>query len=202
MCSLSLWITLVASHIWHLRSKLQASLLEANLVQHTHFGGERLGVCVMHTLQCDANTGRLCGPGHGLHGARPCVRATCQDSGLGPDCGVVCAQGDRVGVCVAGLDAACMERGLACAPGSVPTFRAAVAAVEKIRFHSGALPSRGRVHVTVGHTTQARRRQGMQQPAKASTRDPAVIADGADNRLPPNLGKALVAICERRLMRR
>ena len=63
-----------------------------------------------------------------------------------------------MGVCVAGLDADCMERGLACAPGSVPTFRVAVAAVEKIRFHSGALPSRGRVHVTVGHTTQARGR--------------------------------------------
>ncbi len=63
-----------------------------------------------------------------------------------------------MGVCLAGLDAACMERGLACAPGSVPTFRAAVAAVEKIRFHAGALPSRGRVHVTVGHTTQARAR--------------------------------------------
>lgn len=59
-----------------------------------------------------------------------------------------------MGVCVAGLDAGCMERGLACAPGSVPTFRAAIAAVEKIRFHAGALPSRGRVHVTVGHTTQ------------------------------------------------
>ena len=71
-----------------------------------------------------------------------------------------CTQGDRVGVCLAGLDAACMERGLACAPGSVPTFRAAIAAVEKIRFHAGALPSRGRVHVTVGHVTQARARTG------------------------------------------
>ena len=69
---------------------------------------------------------------------------------------VVGGQGDRVGVCVAGLDAGCMERGLACTPSSVPTFRAAIAAVEKIRFHAGELPSRGRVHVTVGHTTQVR----------------------------------------------
>ena len=30
-----------------------------------------------------------------------------------------------------------VERGLACAPGSVPTFSAAVAAVEKIRFFAG-----------------------------------------------------------------
>ena len=66
-----------------------------------------------------------------------------------------------MGVCVAGLDADCMERGLACASGSVPTFRVAVAAVEKIRFHAGALPSRGRVHVTVGHTTQARHGRSM-----------------------------------------
>jgi len=68
-----------------------------------------------------------------------------------------------VGVCVAGLDAGCMERGLACTPGSVPTFRAAIAAVEKIRFHAGALPSRGRVHVTVGHTTQVRDRGVLPQ---------------------------------------
>lgn len=31
-----------------------------------------------------------------------------------------------------------VERGLACAPGSVPTFSAAVAVVEKIRFFAGA----------------------------------------------------------------
>ncbi len=46
--------------------------------------------------------------------------------------------GDRVGVCVTQLDPKLVERGLACAPGSVPTFRGAVAAVEKIRFHAGA----------------------------------------------------------------
>jgi len=90
--------------------------------------------------------GKPCSHGEAVAAEAPGV----QNFGLG------CTQGDRVGVCLAGLDAACMERGLACAPGSVPTFRAAVAAVEKIRFHAGALPSRGRVHVTVGHMTQVR----------------------------------------------
>lgn len=47
------------------------------------------------------------------------------------------SQGDRVGVCVTQLDASLIERGLACAPGTVPTFRGAVAAVEKIRFYAG-----------------------------------------------------------------
>lgn len=37
--------------------------------------------------------------------------------------------------------------------GSVPTFEAAVAAVEKIRFFAGEVRSRSKMHVTVGHTT-------------------------------------------------
>jgi len=49
-----------------------------------------------------------------------------------------CAAGDRVGVCVTQLDPALVERGVACAPGSVPTFAGAIAAVEKIRFFQGA----------------------------------------------------------------
>ncbi|GFR43158.1 hypothetical protein Agub_g4205 [Astrephomene gubernaculifera] len=61
--------------------------------------------------------------------------------------------GERVGVCVTQLDAGLMERGLACAPGTVPSFRGAIAAVEKIRFYAGRVPSRSKFHVTVGHST-------------------------------------------------
>ncbi|KAG2430703.1 hypothetical protein HYH02_013699 [Chlamydomonas schloesseri] len=61
--------------------------------------------------------------------------------------------GDRVGVCVTQLDSALIERGLACSPGTVPTFRGAVAAVEKIRFYAGRVPSRAKFHVSVGHST-------------------------------------------------
>lgn len=42
--------------------------------------------------------------------------------------------------------------------GSVPTFEAAVAAVEKIRFYAGDVRSRSKMHVTVGHTTGGGRR--------------------------------------------
>lgn len=37
--------------------------------------------------------------------------------------------------------------------GSVPTFEAAVAAVERIRFFADEVRSRSKMHVTVGHTT-------------------------------------------------
>ena len=67
--------------------------------------------------------------------------------------GRLCIQGDRVGICVTQLDAALVERGTACTPGAVPTFTGAIAAVEKIRFFVGQMPSRLKVHVTVGHQT-------------------------------------------------
>eukprot|EP00198_Chlamydomonas_reinhardtii_P007007 XP_001696343.1 selenocysteine-specific elongation factor EF-Sec [Chlamydomonas reinhardtii] len=61
--------------------------------------------------------------------------------------------GDRVGVCVTQLDAGLIERGLACSPGTVPTFKGAVAAVEKIRFYAGGSAGRAKFHVSVGHST-------------------------------------------------
>ena len=36
-------------------------------------------------------------------------------------------QGDRLGICVAGLDAKLMERGFVATPGSVPTISSAIA---------------------------------------------------------------------------
>ena len=62
-------------------------------------------------------------------------------------------QGDRVGICVTQLDATLVERGVACTPGALPTFTGAIAAVDKIRFFVGQVPSRMKVHVTVGHQT-------------------------------------------------
>ena len=58
-----------------------------------------------------------------------------------------------MGICVTQLDAALVERGIACTPASLPTFTAAVAAVDKIRFFVGQMPSRLKVHVTIGHQT-------------------------------------------------
>ena len=63
------------------------------------------------------------------------------------------SQGDRAGICVTGLDASLLERGLACAPNSVPALPAAIALVKRVRFFKGSAPSDMRVHVTVGHST-------------------------------------------------
>mmetsp|Transcript_20110 Transcript_20110/g.55989 ORF Transcript_20110/g.55989 Transcript_20110/m.55989 type:complete len:575 (-) Transcript_20110:259-1983(-) len=63
------------------------------------------------------------------------------------------AQGDRAGICVTQLDPDLVERGVVCAPGSVPTFTGAIAAVEKIRFYSGQVLSKAKFHVSVGHAT-------------------------------------------------
>ena len=63
------------------------------------------------------------------------------------------AAGDRAALLVSQLDPALLERGLAAAPGSVPTYWGAVAAVERVRFFQGAVPSRARFHISVGHAT-------------------------------------------------
>ncbi|KAK9818119.1 hypothetical protein WJX72_007434 [[Myrmecia] bisecta] len=64
-----------------------------------------------------------------------------------------CVQGDRVGICVTQLDAKLVERGIACSPGSVPTFTGAIVALEKIRFFAGKVLSKAKLHLTVGHAT-------------------------------------------------
>lgn len=46
-------------------------------------------------------------------------------------------QGDRAGICVTQLDPGQVERGVVCAPGTVPTFTGAIVSVEKIRFFAG-----------------------------------------------------------------
>ena len=63
------------------------------------------------------------------------------------------SRGDRAGVCLAQMDAKLLERGLLCDPGSVPTFQVAVAAVQRIRYFKGPLPSKAKLHVSVGHAT-------------------------------------------------
>eukprot|EP00290_Baffinella_frigidus_P045245 CAMPEP_0180283528 /NCGR_PEP_ID=MMETSP0988-20121125/10547_1 /TAXON_ID=697907 /ORGANISM="non described non described, Strain CCMP2293" /LENGTH=593 /DNA_ID=CAMNT_0022256113 /DNA_START=13 /DNA_END=1791 /DNA_ORIENTATION=+ len=64
-----------------------------------------------------------------------------------------CTQGDRVGILVTQLDAKAIERGILAAPGTVPTFSAAIVAVERVRFFKGACPTKRKFHITVGHTT-------------------------------------------------
>lgn len=58
-----------------------------------------------------------------------------------------------MGICVTQLDPARVERGWLCTPGSVPTFTAAIAALEKIRFYTDSIRSKQKLHATVGHVT-------------------------------------------------
>jgi GTPase len=62
-------------------------------------------------------------------------------------------RGNRAALCVTQLNAKLLERGLAAAPGTVPTFAAAVAAVDKVRFYNGPVPGKGRYHMSIGHAT-------------------------------------------------
>ncbi|XP_016401420.1 selenocysteine-specific elongation factor-like, partial [Sinocyclocheilus rhinocerous] len=62
-------------------------------------------------------------------------------------------QGDRVGVCVTQFDPKLLERGVICTPGSLLTLYAAVISVQKIEYYRGALTSRAKFHITVGHET-------------------------------------------------
>ena len=65
-----------------------------------------------------------------------------------------CKKGDRVGVCVTQLDAEAVERGVACHPGTVPTFQRAIVRVQKVRFYPGDVRSKSKMHIIVGHDTR------------------------------------------------
>lgn len=62
-------------------------------------------------------------------------------------------QGDRAAICVTQLNSKLIERGLAAAPGTVPTFSAAVAAIDKVRFYAGAVQGKAKYHLSIGHAT-------------------------------------------------
>lgn len=65
----------------------------------------------------------------------------------------IARQGDRVGVCIPGLDAGSVERGVVAAPGTFRPMSAAVALVRRVRFHHTPCLSGSKLHVTVGHVT-------------------------------------------------
>ncbi|CAN0199272.1 unnamed protein product [Ectocarpus sp. 8 AP-2014] len=61
--------------------------------------------------------------------------------------------GDRVGMCVASLDAKLMERGVVTTPGSVRPISAAIALVRKVPAFTGQCLSGAYCHVSLGHST-------------------------------------------------
>ncbi|KAJ8046387.1 Selenocysteine-specific elongation factor [Holothuria leucospilota] len=61
--------------------------------------------------------------------------------------------GDRVGICVTQFDPKLLERGLVCAPGSLPTIEAGIISVKKISYFRGSCATKAKFHVTMGHET-------------------------------------------------
>ena len=62
-------------------------------------------------------------------------------------------QGDRVGICVTGLESHLVERGIAITPGSVPLLSNVICLVKKVRFYRQACRSNSKFHITIGHNT-------------------------------------------------
>lgn len=67
---------------------------------------------------------------------------------------IKCAyQGDRVGVCVTQFDPKLLERGIVCTPGSVPAVFGGIVSGKRIPYYKGAITSKSKFHITVGHET-------------------------------------------------
>jgi selenocysteine-specific elongation factor len=65
----------------------------------------------------------------------------------------IARQGDRVGICVAQLDAALIERGIAVSPKSFQPTDQILAAVKKIPYFTEAVKNKSKFHITIGHQT-------------------------------------------------
>ena len=62
-------------------------------------------------------------------------------------------QGDRVGICLAQLDAALIERGIAAKPGSMKPTDCAILIVRRIPYFSGEVKTKSKLHISIGHQT-------------------------------------------------
>lgn len=83
-------------------------------------------------------------------------------------------QGDRVGVCVTQFDPKQLERGLVCSPGTLSTLYAAIVSMHKIQYFKGAVLTKSKFHVTVGHDTVMARVTIFGIPQGS---EPAAVAD-------------------------
>ncbi|EDO41867.1 predicted protein [Nematostella vectensis] len=63
------------------------------------------------------------------------------------------SQGDRVGICVTQFDPHLLERGIVCSPSSVPTVFGGIISVRKISYYKGAITTKSKFHITIGHET-------------------------------------------------
>jgi selenocysteine-specific elongation factor len=85
--------------------------------------------------------------------------------------------GDRVGVCLANVNASSIERGIACEPGSMLQFTKAVARVGKVRFYPDRLPSKRKLHIMIGHSSVMGTVEFFGVPRYSTTKDWITSAD-------------------------
>lgn len=62
-------------------------------------------------------------------------------------------QGDRIGISITQFDSKLLERGLIAAPRFINHSTAAVVKVNKIKYYKGAIGSKSKFHISIGHTT-------------------------------------------------
>ena len=62
-------------------------------------------------------------------------------------------QGDRVGICLAQLDASLIERGIAAKPGSLKASDFAILIVRRVPYYVGEVKTKAKLHISIGHQT-------------------------------------------------
>lgn len=63
----------------------------------------------------------------------------------------VAKKGDRVGICVTGLDAKLVERALVTYPGMFPNFDVAIVWVKWVIYFKPEIKTKSKLHMTLGH---------------------------------------------------
>lgn len=60
-------------------------------------------------------------------------------------------QGDRVGICLANLDASLIERGIAAKPGSMKPTDSTILIVKRVPYFTGEIKTKQKLHISIGH---------------------------------------------------
>lgn len=63
-------------------------------------------------------------------------------------------QGDRVALCIGGLDSKGLERGVVCSPHLFTPTNNFIIDFNRIKYYPGELNSGMKIHITSGHDTQ------------------------------------------------
>eukprot|EP01084_Bolivina_argentea_P263257 445498_1 len=72
--------------------------------------------------------------------------------------------GDRISVSIAQFSSKKLNRGLICAPNTVPMIYRAIARCDRIRYFKETIKSRSKFHITIGHSTTIAQIQCFRKP--------------------------------------